>query len=768
MTRARVVDAALAAVATMAVVTPAITLFQSASWFRPAALMVLAIAGAGVGLRLLVDTAWLVIGGQVVVGWLTAGVLFGRGHLWHGIPGIEVVQAYNTLLAQALQTVQTSSAPAPTTRGIILALGLLIGVTTVAVDAIAVTRRSPTLAGLPLLAAYLGAATNSGEGLSAVYFVVPAALWVTMIGRQGVGTMRRWATAVARSDEPRDLSEDAVLDFASLGRVLGIGTIFAAVVITPVIPHLPTTFIAQGLGRSDNARGVGGSGIRLSSTIDIAKNLGDRSKNPVLTYETTSAARAPFRVAVLTEYADGQWLETHGPAIDLNGRQLPPLPVAPDVVVTTAELRVTDNGVAPPQLAVPDLATTLDTGNAPWSLEANGTVRVQTRVHAYSASFATLDPPANDFSGDASGLVSSDTLAPDPASLPAVTSVLARIIPAGATKLESARAIQAYLRGSQFTYSLTLGPTPRGEDPLTGFLTTRQGYCVQFATAMVMMARAEGIPARIAIGFLPGSGQRNIYTVVASDAHAWPELYFPRLGWLRFEPTPGARSGTAPDYTLQPVESGPSQGGGGSTSSPGATPSPTQPVRDPGAIDLGSGVTSSGPTVWLGDHVNVLVGLALVVLATFLLPLGAWLRLRRRRHRAADASARAEVEWESLLSRLEDVGITPPSGTTPRQTGQFVSRAAYLSEAPQEALGRMVTTVERARYAVPGEPLPELRSEANTVWQAALHTRSRQAKLRAALVPSEGIRAWGGWAETLVSVPRWASRRLRRLARWRR
>jgi len=323
MTRARLADAALAALVTLAVVIPANTLFQSASWFRPAAAMVLAVAVSGVGLRLTVDSTWLVVGGQVVAGWLTAGLLFGRGHLWHGIPGLEAVQAYNVLLSQALRTVQTSSAPAPTTRGIILALGLLIGVTAVAVDALAVTRRSPTLAGLPLLAAYLGAATNSGEGLSAVYFIVPSALWVTMMGRQGVGTMRRWATAVARADEPRDLSEDAVLDFASLGRVLGVGAIVAAVVVTPVIPHLPTTFVAQGLGRSENSRGAGGTGIRLSSTLDISKNLQDRSKNAVLVYQTSSRARPPFLVDVLTDYADGQWQEGPGVAIVFNDQRLP-------------------------------------------------------------------------------------------------------------------------------------------------------------------------------------------------------------------------------------------------------------------------------------------------------------------------------------------------------------------------------------------------------------------------------------------------------------
>ena len=87
-----------------------------------------------------------------------------------------------------------------------------------------------------------------------------------------------------------------------------------------------------------------------------------------------------------------------------------------------------------------------------------------------------------------------------------------RLLKADGTPYEHALAIQDYLRTSGgFTYSLTLA-TARDSagrsldlDPLSNFLVTKQGYCVQFATAMVMMARSAGIPARMAIGFLPGS-----------------------------------------------------------------------------------------------------------------------------------------------------------------------------------------------------------------------------------------------------------------------
>src|SRR5690606_22468525 len=110
--------------------------------------------------------------------------------------------------------------------------------------------------------------------------------------------------------------------------------------------------------------------------------------------------------------------------------------------------------------------------------------------------------------------------------------------------------------------------------PIGGFLDTRQGYCVQFATAMVMMARTEGIPARMAVGFLPGDPQPDgTRAVVASDAHTWPELWIDGMGWTRFEPTPGVRSEAPPAYAR-------AQAGGDTeptTTTVTQTPTPTEP-----------------------------------------------------------------------------------------------------------------------------------------------------------------------------------------------
>jgi transglutaminase-like putative cysteine protease len=90
-----------------------------------------------------------------------------------------------------------------------------------------------------------------------------------------------------------------------------------------------------------------------------------------------------------------------------------------------------------------------------------------------------------------------------------------------------------------FTYSEQPGLTP-GLPPLVGFVVdTRAGYCQHFAGAMALMLRLLGIPARVAVGFVPGHYNDGTWTVTDHDAHAWVEVWFRGYGWLDFDPTPG-------------------------------------------------------------------------------------------------------------------------------------------------------------------------------------------------------------------------------------
>lgn len=129
-----------------------------------------------------------------------------------------------------------------------------------------------------------------------------------------------------------------------------------------------------------------------------------------------------------------------------------------------------------------------------------------------------------------------------PSKLDARVSQLAHDITRNApTPYDKARAIENYLK-TEFIYTLDLKQT--GEDPLADFLfETREGHCEYFATAMAIMLRTIGIPARIVNGFQMGeyNNLNDMYTVRESDAHSWVEAYFPRTeSWIEFDPTPSA------------------------------------------------------------------------------------------------------------------------------------------------------------------------------------------------------------------------------------
>lgn len=109
------------------------------------------------------------------------------------------------------------------------------------------------------------------------------------------------------------------------------------------------------------------------------------------------------------------------------------------------------------------------------------------------------------------------------------------------TTIDIARRIESHLRGN-YSYSLNLKRTNDGE-PVADFLfNVRAGHCEYFASAMTLMLRTQGIPARLVNGFQMGeySEISDFYTVRQSDAHSWVEVYFPAHGWLAFDPTPAA------------------------------------------------------------------------------------------------------------------------------------------------------------------------------------------------------------------------------------
>lgn len=130
-----------------------------------------------------------------------------------------------------------------------------------------------------------------------------------------------------------------------------------------------------------------------------------------------------------------------------------------------------------------------------------------------------------------------------PVMSPRVAALAREVTGPAATPYERSLAVERHLR-SAYQYSLDLG-SAMPANPVEDFLFVRQtGYCEHYATAMVIMLRTLGIPARLVTGFLPGEWNDfgHYYTVRQRDAHAWVEVYFPRSGWITFDPTPAVET----------------------------------------------------------------------------------------------------------------------------------------------------------------------------------------------------------------------------------
>jgi transglutaminase-like putative cysteine protease len=775
MTRGRALEALLAWLASMAALLPLTSLFDPPRFILPVVLVTLTITGVGILLRLVTTSAAGVLLGQLVIGFLALTASQGRGHLWHGLPSPDLFVAWNNRLLEAIDIVTRYAAPAPSPNGIVTALTMIAGVLVLVVDQVAVTRRSPAAAALPLLTAFLISAANNATGVNVLHFLLAALAWLALVGRQGSAQLRRWGPPAGSTDPERDRSTAFYsIGLAANGRRLAVASLALAVVLPMVLPHFPQRYLASGLSRSGSGGGSGGE-VSLSDALDVTNNLRSRSKDPVLTYRVDGTASEPLRVAVFDQFDGTRWWSSFRDRFPREADQLiEELP--PGIKVVRRTFTADDNRLARPGLALPGRVSELDAGGAARPV-TGGVYRAEQRISEYSAQFELLEPTEDQLTADG-GLDRGSEFDPflqvDEASFGYVSRLLDEVAPEGLSHIEQARRIEAYLRSTAFSYSLTLAPqvdeADGATDAVTQFLMTKKGYCLQFATAMIDMARVRGIPARLVTGFLSGTPDDDgTMKVVAADAHAWPELWFPGTGWLRFEPTPG-RS-LAPDYALSPstATTGPTTSGGptGGTSTstgprtvdpgvdPGTGTAPTQPLWD----RVWTTVVDLGPVGWL------VIVLVLGLLGSLALPLLAEVDLRRRRARAANDAQRVELEWQSLVSRLGDLGIRAPTGSTPRQAAEHFRPRIRLDTEQTAALHTVVAQLERARYAAPGSEVTDIGPEAQVVGAGALHEASLRRRLRAQLMPSRARRVLRESLAAGAAAPGGLWRRLRDTAR---
>ena len=143
-----------------------------------------------------------------------------------------------------------------------------------------------------------------------------------------------------------------------------------------------------------------------------------------------------------------------------------------------------------------------------------------------------------------------------------VLDLAAEITAMADTPFEKAMALQNYLTRN-YKYSLDVGEHPENIDFVTSFLLdTRKGYCTYFASAMTVLCRMAGLPARYVEGYLAEPNEHGEALVTGLNAHAWTEVYFSGFGWLTFDATPGQHASGS--------------GNGGSQNNPTPTPEPTE------------------------------------------------------------------------------------------------------------------------------------------------------------------------------------------------
>lgn len=427
-----------------------------------------------------------------------------------------------------------------------------------------------------------------------------------------------------------------------------------------------------------------GGGVQLGDpSLDLIRNIRTPSDRVVITYRSERARY--LRMAALSAFDASGF---HLVATDLVAL---PLAVPPGVTgqPSTFETSITVGDLGSEWLPVPWAAKQVSVGGD-WRYDprthavvAVGSNRkLATRDLSYTVTSWALEPGSDSIAAASAGDPGDGGLTTRlPGGLdPDLTELANDIVERATTDGERALALTDWLRSEAFTYS-TEGKPGSTLDTLADFLlSSRSGYCEQFAGSLAALARMIDIPSRVVIGFLPGTPAEDQFEVSLRQAHAWTELYFEGLGWVPFDPTPSGATGVTPSPTPSDSSAEPS-----TPTAPGPSESP-EVTTDP----TGSG----GPDqVDLAGPLGVLLLVVVVAATPVTVRAGRrWRRLRTGR----DTAVMVEDAWDEVRDCVVDAGLAWPPGT-PRQVG--VALTGPLDDATAAALAELSLRVERTRFA---------------------------------------------------------------------
>ncbi|WP_142061815.1 DUF3488 and transglutaminase-like domain-containing protein [Pseudarthrobacter sp. B4EP4b] len=646
------------------------------------------------------------------------------------------------LIRRASETVLSETAPVAPNVGIVMVICVVLGLAVILVDALAVPLGMPAATGVGLLAILVVPAMIKPQSVGFWAFAAVVAGYLMILA------CSQWYVPDART--PADSARSP--GQARRAVLTGAVAVAATLVLPLAIPGFDQGTFPQGSRINPWGQSTG-----LNPMITLGNSLRTPAGSGRITYATNSPAPLYLRSVTVDNFDGDSW----GPD-DRNasrrplGNQIDPGYAVPDMqqLVTAIDAGTFTSPYLPVPYA-PESVRGLE-GRWTWdpaTLSIRGTDTTSRRQEYLVTS--TVPKVTAGLLARSSAPVQgiADDFTRIPGNIPdIVRSTADTVAGSGSTPYDKAMAIQKYLRSAEFTYSLQ-SPVQGGYDGnglsvLADFLNQKSGYCIHYASAMAVMARLEGIPSRIAVGYAPGrltgatvsvAGQGALpeYEVDARDAHAWPELYFQGLGWVPFEPTPSR--GVVPDYATETsASSAPNALDNGDDLVPGATPAPAPaPSAAPLPGPESGVITNTGSQLlpWL-TGIGALLGAALLAASPRLIRAG----IRARRLRTADPAAAVPLAWSEMVDLGTDYGLPPQPSETPRAYSarlcgsQLLGEPGGMDEAAHQAAAALTAEFERQKYGPPsgGEPEADQPETARKASRSSEITAARIAALESA------------------------------------
>ncbi|MGV4887338.1 transglutaminase TgpA family protein [Streptomyces viridosporus] len=764
-------------------------------WILQAAIVLAVQSGVGAAARRVPLARALTVAAQALVTVMLLTLLFAREHAFAGlIPGPEALRFFSGLLEQGGNDVGRYAIPAPLTDGIrlmliggVLVIGLLV-------DVLAVTLRSAAPAGLPLLALYSVAAGLSDGGVDWLWFLLAAAGYLALLLTEGRDRLSQWGRVFAGTARgPGGRPAGAVAPVRT-GRRIGAVALGIALVVPLGLPAMNGGLLdATGAGVGSGTGG-GGTISAVNPLVSLRDSLNVEEDRQVLSVrsETANASDLYLRIVSLDDF-DGTTWKPSKRSITTVPEGTFPTPAGLGTEIRRTEIGTTVSTAdwyGQDWLPMPYPPSGVSV-KGDWRYEPVGMTLVgdhgqNTRGLTYEVRSLEVQPTPEQLAGAPEpppALRREYTELPE--SLPAVVSRTAREVTADADNAyDQAVKLQEYFTlngGFEYDTEVDVGS---GSQAIARFLRDKQGFCVHFSFAMASMARSLGIPARVAVGFAPGTPQADgTITVGLRDAHAWPELYFEGVGWTRFEPTP--TRGSVPSYTVPEAPDStlpdPARPSRATTSEPSDAPSPSESCsterRRLGACESES-PQAALPTGDDGPKWPALLAWSLTGLAALVLPLTPMLWRMRTRAVRLGAHGRSEADvapyvlavWEELSDTAWDHGIPPDESLTPRKAADRIVRLGHLDPAAAASVHRVADAVEQVLYAPRPRPTAGLTEDVRRVAAALRSGAGRGARLRAVFAPRSTVRVvwavsarWSGVRERALAMrPTW-----RRPSTWR-